>query len=180
MPYKDPFRNIPLTISQAIPRLPNARSTPTLLSLSEEISQSIKSLGPHASTFWSRTCLVMLCSLTDTIWDWTQKTTDKGGEQAVRLKPYSAPLLWHIDKRYTQSLLSGILFEALVLLGDKVDAYLTERWFLQTFPKYGQGPHVSKLPQDNEEKWLGGALVYKRALVGNFWDQWDLTLMFTY
>ncbi|OWZ42707.1 hypothetical protein C349_03540 [Cryptococcus neoformans var. grubii Br795] len=128
----------------AIPRLPNARSTPTLLSLSEEISQSIKSLGPHASTFWSRTCLVMLCSLTDTIWDWTQKTTDKGGEQA--------------------SLLSGILFEALVLLGDKVDAYLTERWFLQTFPKYGQGPHVSKLPQDNEEKWLGGALVYKRAL----------------
>lgn len=128
----------------AIPRLPNVRSTPTLLSLSEEISQSIRSLGPHASTLWSRTCLIMLCSLTDTIWNWAQKTTDKGGEQA--------------------SLLSGTLFEALVLLGDKVDACLTERWFLQTFPKYGQGPHVSKLPEDHEGKWLGGALVYKRAL----------------
>ncbi|KIR99468.1 hypothetical protein L804_03098 [Cryptococcus deuterogattii 2001/935-1] len=128
----------------AIPRLPNVRSTPTLLSLSEEISQSIRSLGPHASTLWSRTCLVMLCSLVDNIWDWTQRTTDKGGEQA--------------------SLLSGILFEALVLLGDKVDACLTERWFLQTFPKYGNGPHVSKLPEEHEGKWLGGAVVYKRAL----------------
>ncbi|KIR73777.1 hypothetical protein I310_02450 [Cryptococcus deuterogattii CA1014] len=128
----------------AIPRLPNVRSTPTLLSLSEEISQSIRSLGPRASTLWSRTCLVMLCSLVDNIWDWTQRTTDKGGEQA--------------------SLLSGILFEALVLLGDKVDACLTERWFLQTFPKYGNGPHVSKLPEEHEGKWLGGAVVYKRAL----------------
>ncbi|KIR34622.1 hypothetical protein I352_02873 [Cryptococcus deuterogattii MMRL2647] len=128
----------------AIPRLPNVRSTPTLLSLSEEISQSIRSLGPRASTLWSRTCLVMLCSLVDNIWDWTQRTTDKGGEQA--------------------SLLSGILFEALVLLGDKVDARLTERWFLQTFPKYEKGPHVSKLPEEHEGKWLGGAVMYKRAL----------------
>lgn len=84
-------RGYPLTSCQAIPRLPNVRSTPTLLSLSEEISQSIRSLGPHASTLWSRTCLIMLCSLADTIWDWAQKTTDKGGEQAVRLKSYSAP-----------------------------------------------------------------------------------------
>ncbi|KIR78546.1 hypothetical protein I306_04474 [Cryptococcus gattii EJB2] len=128
----------------AIPRLPNVRSTPTLLSLSEEISQSIRSLGPHTSTLWSRTCLVMLCSLVDNTWNWTQRTTDKGGEQA--------------------SLLSGILFEALVLLGDKVDACLTERWFLQTFPKYGNGPHVSKLPEEHDGKWLGGAVVYKRAL----------------
>ncbi|TYJ57831.1 hypothetical protein B9479_001441 [Cryptococcus floricola] len=134
----------------AIPRLPNTRSTPTLLSLQELLSSSIFSLGAHASSIWPRTAILVLCRLTDTLWRWVQTTTDKNGEQA--------------------SILSNILFEALAILGPKADAELTERWFLKTFPKYSQGPHISRVSQDSEmdretpQGWQQAAMVFTQAL----------------
>ncbi|WVQ75064.1 hypothetical protein IAR50_004673 [Cryptococcus sp. DSM 104548] len=134
----------------AIPRLPNTRSTPTLLSLQDLLSSSIFSLGAHATSLWPRTAILILCRLIDTLWRWVQTTTDKNGEQA--------------------SILSNILFEALAILGPKADAQLTERWFLKTFPKYGQGPQVSKVSQDptmdreTPQGWQQAAMVFNQAM----------------
>ncbi|AAW43909.1 expressed protein [Cryptococcus deneoformans JEC21] len=109
----------------AIPRLPNVRSTPTLLSLSEEISQSIRSLGPHASTLWSRTCLIMLCSLTDTIWNWAQKTTDKAA--AIPLRTVDP----HLPDPLPQSLLEDMMpVLCAALSGTSIDAGAVWLWWI--------------------------------------------------
>ncbi|WVQ66381.1 uncharacterized protein L199_004561 [Kwoniella botswanensis] len=104
----------------AILRLPNSRSTPTLLSLSESISSSLPILSHQATTSSARVLLRELCGLVNTIWVWVQNTSDQGGEQ--------------------RAILLTMLFESITLLGHKVDARLTERWFLNTYPKFKKMP----------------------------------------
>ncbi|WVW86798.1 hypothetical protein I302_108853 [Kwoniella bestiolae CBS 10118] len=104
----------------AIPRLTNSKSTPTLLSLSESISSSLPILAHQATTSSARVLLSGLCELVQVIWEWVQGTGDKGGEQ--------------------RSILSNLLFESVTLLGHKVNAKLTERWFLATFPRFRNMP----------------------------------------
>ncbi|WWC95485.1 hypothetical protein V866_002349 [Kwoniella sp. B9012] len=119
-------------ISIAIPRLPNSRSTPTLLSLSESISSSLPILSHQATTTSSRVLLKELCQLVNIIWVWVQNTSDKGGEQ--------------------RAILSNMLFESITLLGHRVNAKLTERWFLNTYPKFKNMP----TSQESLEGWEEG------------------------
>ncbi|WVQ79315.1 hypothetical protein IAT38_001412 [Cryptococcus sp. DSM 104549] len=130
------------SLASALPRLPNVRSTPTLLSLSEVLSPSIAAISRHAGVDMACSCLMVMCRFVEIAWGWVQRTTDKGGEQA--------------------SLLSNVLFESITHFGSRVEARLTERWFLATFPKYG-GPQTST--EISEETWSRGALTLQRALM---------------
>ncbi|WWD04259.1 hypothetical protein V865_002327 [Kwoniella europaea PYCC6329] len=124
----------------AIPRLPNSRSTPTLLSLSESISSSLPILSHQATTKSARVLLKELCGLVNIIWVWVQNTSDKGGGEQ-------------------RAILSYMLFESITLLGHKVNAKLTERWFLNNFPKF------QNLPTSDEslEGWEAGQEVLDLA-----------------
>ncbi|OCF77907.1 hypothetical protein I204_01910 [Kwoniella mangroviensis CBS 8886] len=126
-------------LNVAIPRLPNSRSTPTLLSLSESVSISLPILSHQATTISARILLKELCGLVNTIWVWVQNTSDKGGEQ--------------------RAILFTMLFESITLLGYKVDAKLTERWFLNTFPKFKNMP----TSQESLEGWEAGQEVLDLA-----------------
>nr|ODN95588.1 hypothetical protein L204_04129 [Cryptococcus depauperatus CBS 7855] len=116
------WRAVLTCLSKAISRLPNARSTPTLLSLCEVLSSSLISLGPEAHQYPTWTCLSALNQFVLKAWEWVQGTSDKGGEQS--------------------SLLSNLLFEGVTLLGSGLKASITEWWFLATFPKYAAGPSL--------------------------------------
>ncbi|OCF61888.1 hypothetical protein L486_01551 [Kwoniella mangroviensis CBS 10435] len=126
------YESIIRCLNVAIPRLPNSRSTPTLLSLSESVSISLPILSHQATTISARILLKELCGLVNTIWVWVQNTSDKGGEQ--------------------RAILFTMLFESITLLGYKVDAKLTERWFLNTFPKFKNMP----TSQESLEGWEAG------------------------
>ncbi|WWD20183.1 hypothetical protein CI109_104659 [Kwoniella shandongensis] len=127
----------------AIPRLPNARSTPTLLSVAETISSALPILSHHATLVSSWSVLLAICDLVEVIWEWVQTTSDAGGEQ--------------------RSILSNLLFEAVTLFGHKVGAKLTERWFLSTFPRFGGPRALGVLEQASAEDWKAGAEVLERA-----------------
>ncbi|WWC92924.1 uncharacterized protein L201_007887 [Kwoniella dendrophila CBS 6074] len=130
-------------LNVAIPKLPNSKSTPTLLSLNEAISSSLPILSHHTTSYSSRNLSKSLCELVDTIWNWVQTTSDKGGEQ--------------------RALLSNLIFEAITLLGHKQNAKLAERWFLKTFPKFKQMPNSQELIDDGLEGWKAGQEILDQA-----------------
>ncbi|WWC65965.1 uncharacterized protein I303_108587 [Kwoniella dejecticola CBS 10117] len=127
----------------ATPRLTNSKSTPTLLSLSESISNSLPVLAHQATTSSSRTLLRLLCELVEVVWGWVQKTIDSGREQ--------------------RAILSNMLFESITLLGHKVNARLTERWFLRTFPKFQSMPTSQAIVEVGIEGFKGGQEVLDLA-----------------
>ncbi|KAL7419220.1 hypothetical protein Q5752_006057 [Cryptotrichosporon argae] len=98
-----------------IPRLAQAKSTPTLLSLADALS-AIQPLSFHTSAAEARALLGRTCELVDATWAWAQTRDDRGGGQ--------------------RSILSQILDQAVTLLGPRVDADLTGRAFLSAYPKY--------------------------------------------
>lgn len=71
------------SLSIALPRLPNARSTPTLLNLSDSLVSLLQIIAPECDPAQSRQLLISTSELVSTAWVWTQTTSDKGGEQRV-------------------------------------------------------------------------------------------------
>jgi hypothetical protein len=70
-------------IRVAIPRLPNTKSTSTLLPLSSALTPALTSLTTYSTPSSSRNLLYKLCELIRVIIDWVQTTSDRGGEQKV-------------------------------------------------------------------------------------------------
>ncbi|WVF68427.1 hypothetical protein IAT40_003192 [Kwoniella sp. CBS 6097] len=124
-------------------RLTTSRSTPTLLSVDEALSSSLPLISHQTTTNSARKILGLMCQLIDAAWRWVKKTEDAGGEQ--------------------RAILSNLFFMAVTLLGHKVDAWLTERWFLAAFPKF-KGLHTSvQSDEGSSEGWEEGARILDRA-----------------
>lgn len=66
-----------------LPRLPNTKSTPTLLTLQDAAISVLANLAPYLFISASREILDQVCRLVESAWAWVQTTTDKGGEQRV-------------------------------------------------------------------------------------------------
>jgi hypothetical protein len=66
-----------------VSRLPNSKSTPTLLALSDAIGPVIPRLNEGFTPETARRTLVQLSALIEASWKWSQTTSDKGGEQKV-------------------------------------------------------------------------------------------------
>lgn len=83
----------------AVPRIKTAKSTPTLLTLSEASEHAIANLSQRLSAQTSRMVVAQVCHLVDACWTWVQGTNDQGGEQRVRLTSYLrlgfVKALWH-------------------------------------------------------------------------------------
>ncbi|KAK8849558.1 hypothetical protein IAR55_004893 [Kwoniella newhampshirensis] len=137
------FELILIYFKTAIPRLPNARSTPTLLSVSEAISLALDSLSSSTKADSSRGLIQQACELIDVIWEWVQPTSDAGGEQ--------------------RNILCNLLYHFVAGLGYKVNAGLTERWFLATYPRFGGPQTTLQLSLDGEDGWGRGAMALERA-----------------
>lgn len=66
-----------------VSKLPNSKSTPTLLALSDAIGPVIPRLNEGFTPETARRTLVQLSALIEASWKWSQTTSDKGGEQKV-------------------------------------------------------------------------------------------------
>jgi hypothetical protein len=121
-----------------VPRLPNTKSTPTLLALSDAIAPVIPRLNEGFTPSTARDILIKVSKLVDASWTWSQGTSDKGGEQ--------------------KALLGNLLFVAITLLTPSIDAHLFEQWFLRTYPKFG-GLHQEGVFQEEGLRALQAALV---------------------
>lgn len=76
-----------MLIPPAISRLPNTKSSPTLLTLSEAISSTLPELIQYTDSNSSTSLLLTVSHLIRKAWKWVQSTSDRGGEQRVHSIP---------------------------------------------------------------------------------------------
>ncbi|WVR08161.1 hypothetical protein IAU60_005207 [Kwoniella sp. DSM 27419] len=125
------------------PRLTTSKSTPTLLSLQEVISSTLPIVSHHTTPESARRLLERLCDLIQAISAWVETTADKGGEQ--------------------RSILTDLLFSSIALLGHRVNAGLTEKWFLRTYPKFARLQPSGNSQTDQVDGRDDGMLVLEKA-----------------
>jgi hypothetical protein len=77
------FGYVGMLTCSVIPRLPNAKSTPTLLVLSDALSSILPVISPTTTPSFSSSVLSGLGDLLDALWSWAETTSDRGGEQKV-------------------------------------------------------------------------------------------------
>ncbi|RSH93442.1 hypothetical protein EHS25_007798 [Saitozyma podzolica] len=141
----------------ALPRLPNARSTPTLLNLSDSLLSLLQIIAPECDPAQSRQLLISTSELVSTAWVWSQTTSDKGGEQRHCPRDGSRVADSHLP---SQAILTQILFGATYLFGRNVDADLLKSWFFNTFPRLDL--HRSNTGADQDR---GGIEALEKVLV---------------
>lgn len=82
------------SLTEAIPRLKNQRSTPTLLALQDSLLPLFKAIPGAAPQEMameiSRSLLIRVSNLVDAAWKWAQTTSDHNGEPKVPFTPGSS------------------------------------------------------------------------------------------
>lgn len=130
-------------LTEAIPRLKNQRSTPTLLALQDALVPLFKAIPnaapPEMAMDMSRSLLKHVSRLVDAAWKWSQTTSDHNGEP--------------------KAMLTELLQTAIMIFGASVGADLTARWFLTVNPRYA-GLHLDEAANGLEgQKALDAATV---------------------
>ena len=139
-----------------------ARSTPTLLALSDSLKEVFGWVATRADAKTARQLLMGMSRAVNVMWDWVQTTSDKGGEQRVRIAG-QCEQNWMSDFN-AQSILTELLLMALTQLSGQISSDSLIRYFLAIYPRFNvQGKQI-------EGPWQGGQEALEVALVSRIFQ----------